>query len=668
MLAATSLMATTAQAQFDLFGLFAQPRREEPRRQEYYPRDPYTQQRMQPGRPLDLNQGRRTQMPRQVPQGALPVDAAALSGKEKEQAIIAEFRSQPASGMRMVITRSEWNEAEEMAFGDFVAHLGRAVRDRKCGTVKGCMKDRDANVYLDSDAPSLVMYADCADFPYFARAYFAQKAGLPFSFTAGLQIAMAPVASEANREDDLAESLVSKRLDNSPYGNIAVSRGGSNIPARPGQGRMLEQYLESMFDVVSTRTFRVGPMNASAVTLDTYPVKINKEGIQPGTIVHSTGHIGLVFEVDQNGTVHMIDAHPDGSLTYKIIKPSTLDRSRPEHGLGFYRFRNIRAIGGQQTSDGEIYGARAVPETDEELIAAGKYSLEQYFGVNSMVRPTDMVSPVAWKSSYNNIGFFDYLAQNLRGQGVWIEADQSVVRLMESLCTEMQQRVKDVEVAINAGTHLMQRPQALPVNIFSTDDQIWEQQSSPGRDGRMRASVLDIARAAVGQWQLVKGKNTGVRFKGDKLAYRNTLRGQLAQMDQKCKVTYVKSDGSSKTLTFSDVLSRLNKLSFDPYHCAEKRWGASGAELSSCRDSDSGNVWYNAQALMRNYQGKVTQNEKLVIRSTQPITLDMLQSSAYVDQGETSSINLGYSRAPLMNLDGVFASDRFLQSLDAGRM
>lgn len=673
--AATTFTSIRANAQLnlDIFGIFG--RREEPRRERRYQPETWEQRQRreqmerrqqqqqrqvdpwasQRGQPLDITPAQREQ-PRLNTEG--------MTAKEKEQAIIGEFRSQPASGQRIRVSRTEWTEEDENVFGMFVQQMGEAVKAGKCSTVKGCMKSQTANMFIHTDAPGLIMYSDCADFPYFARAYVAQKLELPFGIVAGLELLKAPVASEANREDDLAESLQNGRLDNSPYGNVATSRGGNNIPAKAGQGRHIEQYLESIFDVVSTRTFRVGPMNPSRVTLDTYPVKMNKDGIKVGTIIHSTGHIGLVFDVDRNGTIHFIDAHPDGSLTYKIIKPSTLDRSRPEHGLGFYRFRNMRAVGGQQTYDGEIYGARVVPESNEELIAAGKYSLEQYFGINSMVAPTSSVSPVAWKSAFNSTGFFDYLGQNLRGQGVWIEADEAVVRLMDSLCTEMQQRVKDVEVAINAGTHRLPHPNALPVNIFSTDDQTWEQQSSPGRDGRMRASVNDIARAATNQWSLVKGKGTGVRFRGgNNVAYRDTLRRELREMDNKCQVTYVKSDGRRQTLRFSDVLLRLNKMSFDPYHCAEKRWGASGEELASCRDTDRGNEWYNAQTQMRNYQGKVTQNERLVIRSTQPITIDMLLSSAYIDQPENSPINLGYSRAPLMNLDGFLASDRFLQSL-----
>lgn len=651
-LAVSVLSTINANAEFDLFGIFKrEPRRE--RRQQ--PRDPWARQRTLDPLSQDLD---------------LANQAPVLSdAKAQEQAIINEFRNQRPSGQRIAVTQREWSEEAENLFGMFVEQLGNAVRDGVCGTVKECIRNPRANMFARDDAPSLIMYSDCADFPYFLRAYFAAHAGLPFSYVSGLKLLQAPVASEANRQDDLAQSLIDGRLDNSPYGNVATGRYGSNVAAKAGQGAMIENYMEQMFDNVSTRTFRAGPMNRNLVTLDTYPVRINKEGIRTGTLVHNTGHLGVIFDIDSSGNLTMVDAHPDGSVSIKMIKPSTLDRSRPDHGLGFYRFRNQRAVGGKENwASGEITGAKVVPVSDEELLASGAYSLEQYFGIGSNVRPDSNVSPVAWKQAFADGEFFNTLSSNLRGVGVWIDADQAVVKLMDSLCSEMKQRVADVDVALNAGTPNSAHPSTLPPNIFNTSG-TWEDQSTPGRDGRMRAAVGDIARAAVGQWQLVKAKGTGVRFKGgDKVAYRNALLNALNEMDQKCQITYRKSNGGRKTLAFSQILNRLNKMSFDPYHCSEKRWGASGEEMSSCEDSDSGDRWYTAQTKMRNYQGKILHNEKLVIRSTRPITLEMLQSGDFDDQGDDAQINLGYSRAPLMNLEGLMSSDRFMDALDSGRL
>jgi hypothetical protein len=42
-------------------------------------------------------------------------------------------------------------------------------------------------------------------------------------------------------------------------------------------------------------------------------------------------------------------------------------------------------------------------------------------------------------------------------------------------------------------------------------------------------------------------------------------------------------------------------MSFDPYQCIERRWGASDAgELASCHDADEKHAWYAAEQNLRN--------------------------------------------------------------------
>ncbi|MGZ3722517.1 MAG: hypothetical protein ACXVA9_06285, partial [Bdellovibrionales bacterium] len=70
-----------------------------------------------------------------------------------------------------------------------------------------------------------------------------------------------------------------------------------------------------------------------------------------------------------------------------------------------------------------------------------------------------------------------------------------------------------------------------------------------------------------------------------------------------CVFSYQATDGREIKLNYSDVITRLFKFSFDPYHCAELRWGAtSAAELAACRDtSDSDKMsWYKAEQKLRN--------------------------------------------------------------------
>lgn len=41
-------------------------------------------------------------------------------------------------------------------------------------------------------------------------------------------------------------------------------------------------------------------------------------------------------------------------------------------------------------------------------------------------------------------------------------------------------------------------------------------------------------------------------------------------------------------------------MSFDPYQCAERRWGAEDRELATCRDGRVKRAWYAAEQRLRN--------------------------------------------------------------------
>ena len=121
--------------------------------------------------------------------------------------------------------------------------------------------------------------------------------------------------------------------------------------------------------------------------------------------------------------------------------------------------------------------------------------------------------------------------------------------------------------------------------------------------------------------------------------------------------------GHVVTLSFNQVLKRLNRISFDPFHCPEKAWGASGDELKTCIDTDTNNAWYIAEAPMRNTVGKLNANGDSVVRSSQPITISMLQDKSMIDQPDDAAINLGTATPPVMDLDANFASPKFIQIL-----
>ena len=67
-----------------------------------------------------------------------------------------------------------------------------------------------------------------------------------------------------------------------------------------------------------------------------------------------------------------------------------------------------------------------------------------------------------------------------------------------------------------------------------------------------------------------------------------------------CTIGYIRSDGSRVTFSYEQARRRLFRLSFDPYQCVERRWGAEGAELASCPDGAAKQAWYQAEQSLRN--------------------------------------------------------------------
>jgi len=91
-----------------------------------------------------------------------------------------------------------------------------------------------------------------------------------------------------------------------------------------------------------------------------------------------------------------------------------------------------------------------------------------------------------------------------------------------------------------------------------------------------------------------------------KLVYRGTnlAADLLAVYDShaaECHITYTRSNGSHITFDYEQARRRLFDMSFDPYQCIERRWGAnSGYEFAPCADDAVKTAWYEAERNLRN--------------------------------------------------------------------
>jgi hypothetical protein len=465
------------------------------------------------------------------------------------------------------ITKTEWTEADEKGFGEFV----RAIAESGCSTTVDCLRD-PANPYRDSDPKNLKFIADCADFPYMLRAYYAWKNGLPFGWVNGIagQAADIRFGGKANRP-------VSR--------HDLIDRGaGINGVAA----------LNNLHTTVSTATYRTDAGEQGRVLADFYSPKIAPGSIRPGTAIYDTnGHVVLVYKIDENGRIHYVDADPDHTVSRSMYGPQ-FGQSPATLGGGFKNFRPVKLVGATQRKDGSYVGGRLVLAKDEEI---ADFSLEQYRG-NDAEADGDGAGAL-FEYNGHSYGYFEYVRAAMSNGKFTYNPVAELQASMDTICHDLKDRAFYVDVAIKDGINEKPQPARMPGNIYATDDVEWESYSTPSRDARLKNSFAllyqDLSKMFI-MWQ-----------NGDKrLTYAGTdlkrdLQQLYAQKSATCTVTYTNGAGEPVTLQFEDVVQRLFALSFDPYHCVERRWGATSArELATCRDDPAKARWYKAQQRLRN--------------------------------------------------------------------
>ncbi len=213
--------------------------------------------------------------------------------------------------------RREWDAQAEVEFGRFVAAIGEGVARHRCGTLARCLNNPRVNPLYIRAARPLAVHADCGDVPYTLRAYFAFRSGLPFIR------ARDTVGAGRDRR---------YRWRVRPWGERHLS--DFSTP---------RQVFSALASDVDSGFFRMGP---DVVRSDTYPVQVNRQSVRPGSMYYNpNGHVLVVWRVDRDGTVHMIDGHPDNSISYKVLRENYPHGCRGDGG----GFRNWRPLIGTQT-------------------------------------------------------------------------------------------------------------------------------------------------------------------------------------------------------------------------------------------------------------------------------------------------------------------------------
>jgi len=444
------------------------------------------------------------------------------------------------------IPRRKWNKGTEGLYSAFVEHLFDHPQedDRTWTKLQELIDDPDRNMlhnyFGQKEDKELAMEPDCADLPYFLRAYFAWKMRLPFAYhkcSGGLK----------GRPPECQEEIFTPQVEHKRNGPVSAFKG----------------FLRQIASGVHSGNARTAPDNS---VTDLYPVEMSRDQIRPGVVYADPyGHLLVVSKwVPQPkggyGILMAGDAQPDGTVgRRRFWKGSFLfipDIS--DVGAGFKAYRPVRYDKTEKSysfEDNKKLSSRR---------ALKRWSKQQYQGT------TD--------------DFYDSMEGLINPRPLDPSALQTV--LVDSLEESVNRRLNSV----NNGEGYMKENAYAVVEmpersaIFQTVGP-WEDFSTPSRDMRLLISMDTVVLFPdkVERNPERFGANTPEETKALVARLRQELDRELASRT----IEYVRSNGTPHTLSLKDLAERARafEMAYNPNDCVERRWGApeNSDEYSSCK-------------------------------------------------------------------------------------
>lgn len=414
--------------------------------------------------------------------------------------------------------RSSWD-----ALHDVIRDSGRNLLHNHLG-----LGEDDARSPL---APE--MTPDCADNPYFLRAYFAWKMGLPFGF------------HECGRG-----SLSSPPRTGGWFTNV----GPPDVAGRDVRDpvRAFRRLLPAVKNVVHAGSGRTALDDS---TSDYYPVGLTRGSLRPGVVFADPyGHtLVIVRWVPQSGNrpgrLLAVDAQPDGTIGIKRFWRGnflfTTDGVVGEPG--FKAFRPIVLSGGGRLRLLTNEEVAADPDYGDVSLEARGLAPEKFYAVMETLINPKPLDPVT----------------ELRD-------------LFEALHEQLIVRVESVG---NGEKYMQAHPgTVIPMPsggaaVFQTTG-LWEDYSTPNRDLRLLIA-MDAVKTFVDKVAR-QPERYGVRPGRAAEETRRKLESLADRWSQEMKITYTRSDGSAWELTLKEIFGRQEafETGYNPNDGVELRWGA----------------------------------------------------------------------------------------------
>jgi hypothetical protein len=464
------------------------------------------------------------------------------------------------------ISKDHWSAEDEAGFGRFVTALGES----NCSSSESCLRD-PANPYRGTDQDFLDIDVDCAKFPYLLRAYYAWKNGLPFSYVDGI----------SGEGGDLRFT----KSANHPTGRHDIVDGGSGIDA-PGA-------IRRMLGSVYSGTYRTDASERRGVLSDFYSPALKPGTIRPGSLIYDVnGHVAIIYKVDGDGRIFYMDAHPDYTVT-RSVYGAQFGQSPARLGGGLKDWRPFRVVGAHRDGAGHLLGGHMAFAGNDQV---ADFSLVQYLGTEP--NPTGDVKAARFVYNGAELGFYEFVRVSVSGGKMSFNPIYELKATMQTLCNDLNDRAQYVDLDIKDRISIRNHPGRLPGNIYGTDDKEWEDYSTPSRDARIKAAFAQFYKDLAEMIDLWVRRDPRIVYDG--VFLQKDLREAYAEQSTACTITYLSTGKKPVPMTFDDMMHRLFKMSFDPYHCVELRWGAEDAERESCPDGAAKLRWYAAEQRLRN--------------------------------------------------------------------
>lgn len=450
-------------------------------------------------------------------------------------------------------TTRSWDSAMETIYSSWVNALFRGSDEQTSWpSLHEATQNKENNflynyLSLEEDNPDskvkVIMDPDCADNPFFLRAYFAWKLGLPFGF----------------------HICDRGYLGKNPGTGQWITN--ENPTSKTNPVLAFNSFLRRMMDGVHSGTARTSLENEKS---DYYPVSLTREALRPGTVFADPyGHTFILVSwapqtKEHPGTLLAVDAQPDKTIAIKRF------------WKGNFLFNTFEVVG-----EPGFKAFRPIVTENGKLSLMTNEALD---GSNGFV-------PFSLQQQKMESEIF-YLAMERLINPKPLDPEDALINLIQALHEQLLVRVKSVA---NGEAYLKAHPGAvipMPSNangVFQTGG-LWEDYSTPNRDLRLLIAMDAVLGFPDRVAKYPDDFNLSKQSSPEDIKLK--LQVILEKRTSELTINYTRSDGSTQQLSLAEILDRKEafEMAYNPNDCIEIRWGApeNSNERSTCKRQASG--------------------------------------------------------------------------------